>query len=214
MKNKNICDCQGVDTTDLVKEENGKYIHILCKKPIFKSKIVRVITLYQPWATLLAYGIKINETRPKPTSHTAEKGIYLIHAAKKWTKKQRILCYTEPFKTELLKLHCFVDFPNLNCLDEIPVIALPLGQIIGLFEVKECLKVEESVLFKSFLNKKVTKDTRVCIKTPELHYGDYSEGRSVWIGQNHKVFENPIPYKGGQGYYQKFKGDINQLKFK
>jgi hypothetical protein len=87
-------------------------------------------------------------------------------------------------------------------------IVFPLGQIIGSFEVKECL----NVLYKT--NTEVLIGSR-CQKISgnELKFGDYTMKRSVWIGQNHRVLKNPIPYKGQQGYYTKFKGDINQLKF-
>ena len=81
-------------------------------------KIVRVITLYQPWATLLAHGIKKNETRPKPTTHIAEKGIYLIHAAKKWTKEQIKTCYTEPFYSELIRLGYIQKISEINSVRE------------------------------------------------------------------------------------------------
>jgi hypothetical protein len=62
---------------------------------------MKVLTLYQPWATLYAHGIKKIETRPSPTSY---RGTYLIHAAKKWSKEQMTICQQEPFKSELIKL--------------------------------------------------------------------------------------------------------------
>lgn len=185
------------------------------------EKIVRIITLYQPFASLLAYGIKMNETRPKPTSHIAEKGIYLIHAAKKWTKEQNDLCLTEPFKSNLeglgwpasLESH----YASVNGLEGI---VFPLGQIIGSFEVKECLTVvggETNIItLKSSViltNDNDTKELTIPIDDNEIKFGDYNTFRSIWIGQNHRVLKNPIPYKGSQGYYAKFKGDINQLKF-
>ena len=175
-----------------------------------ENKTIRVITLYQPWATLLAYGIKQNETRPKPTTHTAEKGIYLIHAAKKWTKEQSDLCLTEPFKSNLENLGYPASleshYASVNGLDGI---VFPLGQIIGSFEVKKC----EQVVAKTTNGEAVFEGIENTITIPELHYGNYSVGRYIWFGQNHQILQNPIPYKGSQGYYAKFKGDINQLKF-
>ena len=175
-----------------------------------ENKIIRVITLYQPWATLLAYGIKQNETRPKPTSHTAEKGIYLIHAAKKWTKEQSDLCLTEPFKSNLENLGYPASleshYASVNGLDGV---VFPLGQIIGSFEVKECAEVIGYHQRLTILSN----DMKFDMSDPELKFGDYTMKRSIWIGQNHQILQNPIPYKEQQGYYAKFKGDINQLKF-
>ena len=187
-----------------------------------KNKDIRIITLYQPWATLLAHGIKKNETRPKSTTHTFEKGSYLIHAAKKWTKQQNDLCLTEPFKSNLENLGYPASleshYASVNGLDGI---VFPLGQIIGSFEVKECLYVHnreydfDSLELKgAYLAELISnKISNLIIRNPELKFGDYSFGRSIWIGQNHRVLKNPIPYKGSQGYYAKFKGNINDLKF-
>lgn len=180
---------------------------------------IKVITIHQPYASLLAHGIKRNETRPKPTSHTFEKGIYLIHASKKWTKEQNDFCdnYFEILNSIGIRKNKYAKGVggssgtfhwNFN-----------LGAIIGSFEVKECRDVvgyDTDILtmehFK-ILNKD-DDDIEISFNDIELKFGDYSLHRSIWMGQNHRVLENPIPYKGGQGYYQNFKGNINDLKFK
>ena len=61
------------------------------------EKQYKVLTLWQPWATLLVHGIKKIETRPKATTWTKEKGIYLIHAAQRWDRQQYEICIQEPF---------------------------------------------------------------------------------------------------------------------
>jgi hypothetical protein len=182
------------------------------------EKTIRTLTLYQPFASLLAYGIKQNETRPGPTSHTAEKGTYLIHAAKKWTKEQNVFC------DKICDVLREFGFNNHDWKYHVNGVGgslgrynwnLPLGEIIGSFEVKECSIVCGGGHIEHFGSYKIlTNGSKVLLNGSEFSFGDYSEGRSVWIGQNHKVLKDPIPYKGGQGYYQKFKGDINQLKFK
>jgi hypothetical protein len=47
---------------------------------------VKAITLHQPWASLIACGVKRVETRSKPTTH---RGLVAIHAAVRWTPAQR-----------------------------------------------------------------------------------------------------------------------------
>ena len=183
------------------------------------GNIIIVITLYQPYATLLAYGIKKNETRPGKTSHTLEKGKYLIHAAKKFNKELTELCNREPIRTELAEIG-FRQSKHINGIGGSHgrwIHDLPLGQIIGSFEVRECVTVghtfkENNHIAAAFALSPT--EGGISFKYPELSYGDYSEGRTIWIGQNHKVLENPIAYKGQQGYYAKFKGDINQLIYK
>jgi activating signal cointegrator 1 len=161
----------------------------------------KVLTFWQPWATLLVHGIKKIETRPKPTTWTKEKGIYLIHAAQKWSKEQYRLCLKEPFYNELEKLG--YNFSIVNSLTNIP-----LGKIIGSIEVTECCKIynpEHFILPYIF--------PKGNINGSELHFGDYRDGRYAWLCENSHILKDPIPYKGGQGYYQNFKGDKSQLIF-
>lgn len=47
---------------------------------------MKAISLWQPWATLMAIGAKNWETRSWDTQH---RGPLLIHAAKRWTRVQR-----------------------------------------------------------------------------------------------------------------------------
>jgi len=161
----------------------------------------KVLTLWQPWATLLVYGIKKIETRPKPTSWTAEKGTYLIHAAQKWTKEQEDICLTEPFKSELDKLGYA---PLYN--------RLPLGCIIGAVNVLGCHKITYCNS-DDFVNEYAKIETGKIINEPELSFGDYRAGRYAWLCENHRVLKTPIPYKGGQGYYQKFNGDDSLIEY-
>ena len=46
---------------------------------------IRALTLHQPWASLIAWGVKRYETRPRPLSY---RGPLAIHAAKVWTQEQ------------------------------------------------------------------------------------------------------------------------------
>jgi len=153
----------------------------------------RVLTLWEPWATLVVHGIKKIETRPKPTSWTVEKGTYLIHAAKKWSKEQEKVCLNDPFLE-----------PFKGCFN--------FGHIIGSVEVKECKKIP-------LLVAESDREIYVClyenfyVSWKEFDYGDYDPGRYAWLLQNPRILETPIPYKGQQGFYPRFKGDFDKLKF-
>jgi len=84
---------------------------------------MRCISLLQPWATLLASGPqnggKGKETRPRGCAFKNYRGTVLIHASKGFSKFQRQLCETEPFKTALAEA-------GFNSPDD-----LVLGAIIG-----------------------------------------------------------------------------------
>lgn len=153
----------------------------------------KVLTLWQPWASLLITGAKKIETRPKFTSWTIERGTYLIHAAKIWTNELDAISKQSPFKEALKGL------------------PLNLGCIIGSIDVVECKPIQESNndVFLIGLN-----GQDFCITGDELIFGDYRKGRYAWICKNARVLEIPFPYKNGQGYYQNFNGDIDKLNFK
>jgi hypothetical protein len=59
---------------------------------------LKVLTLTQPWATLVALGAKKLETRSWSTRHL---GSLLIHAAKGFPTRAQVLCAQEPFRTAL-----------------------------------------------------------------------------------------------------------------
>lgn len=59
-----------------------------------------VLSLWQPWATLIALGAKKIETRSwRPRLRIGQ--VIAIHAAKKWDSELKRLSSTEPFRTAL-----------------------------------------------------------------------------------------------------------------
>lgn len=88
---------------------------------------MKVLTLTQPWATLVAIGAKQIETRSWMTQHC---GALAIHAAKTFPRWAKELCWHEPFRRVLFHSG-LVDYK-----------ALPLGQIIAVGELTSILHVE------------------------------------------------------------------------
>lgn len=155
------------------------------------DKIIKykVLTLWQPWASLLVYGFKKIETRPTFTNWTIDHGIYLIHAAKKWTNELDVISKQTPFKEALKGLQ------------------LNLGCIIGSIEIIECTPIiEDHEGHISLLNE-------IPVTGIEAAFGDYRNGRYAWICNAPQILKTPIPYKNGQGYYQNYQGNVNELIF-
>jgi hypothetical protein len=171
---------------------------------------MKILPLWQPWATLVVYGIKGIETRPKATSWTKEKGYYLILAAKQWTFEQAALCHEEPFKSALKELGYYVHF---EAGKRKIIHNLPLGKIIGSIEVKECQKIVYNNS-DDFKNTYAKTEMGIIINQPEESFGDYRAGRFAWFLDNPRILETQIPFSGQQGYYQDYKGDESLLKFK
>ena len=87
---------------------------------------MKAITVWQPWATLLATGQKHNETRSWKTSYRGE---ILIHAAK--TDHSGILLH---IPMEELK-----HFQKAGVVNE-----LPTGVIVGKANLVDCFQIDEA----------------------------------------------------------------------
>src|SRR5580765_8422282 len=66
----------------------------------YYEESMKILSLHQPWASLVAIGAKRYETRSWKTDY---RGPIAIHAAKKWDATLCRLCHGEPFKDHLMK---------------------------------------------------------------------------------------------------------------
>lgn len=133
---------------------------------------MKAISFWQPWASFMALGWKHNETRHWSTSY---RGPLLIHAAKRKPPKDDIYYYWEILKSFGFKEHS--DWFN----------DLPLGAIVCRVNLRDCQQI-------AYENCPSPKDL-------EYHLGNYDHGRWMWITDNLKMFDNPIPYRGQQGLF-------------
>lgn len=134
---------------------------------------MKVLSLTQPWATLVVLGAKKFETRSWATQY---RGPLLIHAAKRFTKADAKLCREWPFDV-------YIKFDGASNQDAI----LPRGAIIGRVNLVACLP---------------TNHVRPQIDKRELAFGDYSPGRYAWRLENFYKFEEPIAAKGALGLWE------------
>jgi len=81
---------------------------------------LKAITLWQPWASLMAFGDKKIETR---SWHTRYRGPLAIHAAKK------IVPYTN------IEILSAIESHGLNCRK------LPTGAVLAICELVDCKKI-------------------------------------------------------------------------
>lgn len=160
----------------------------------------KVLTLWQPWALLLASGEKCIETRPMPTNWTVDKGTYLIHAAKKMDNWLFDIAKKEPFSESLLNI-----FNRTGMV-------MQFGVIIGKIEVVECCEIFHTEKDAAAIKRELGGFTD-WVDKKEFLFGDYRAGRNAWLCKNPRILKTPIPYKNGQGYYQNFKGDESKLVF-
>lgn len=166
---------------------------------------MKVLTLTQPWATLVAIGAKRFETRGWGTGY---RGPLAIHAAKglgpvggrrglmKW-------CYERPFY-EALKEVGLVR-AAVPMIDD-----LPFGAIIAVCELTRIARIDYyephpddyaaidwEGPFLDFGSRGESLPDE-----PELSFGDYSVGRYAWELINIRALPEPIPAKGALGLWE------------
>lgn len=132
---------------------------------------MKVISVIQPWAMLIALGEKEFETRSWATEYRGEIG---IHASK---KIDREICRQELFKSVLAK-HGY-DETNL-----------PTGAIIAIGNLTDCLKITKTAVIKGD-----SEHRTIYFGNKELAFGWYAAGRYAWEISYVKQIE-PIPAKG------------------
>lgn len=111
---------------------------------------MKALSLWQPWASLIAIGAKRIETRSWVTAY---RGPIAIHAAKRFTKDEVALCFCEPFRS------CLVEAGYTNPVE------LPLGCIIAVAKLVEIFP---------------TQNIRDGLSGQERAFGDYTDGRYGW----------------------------------
>src|SRR5262249_6844583 len=133
------------------------------------------LSLWQPWASLMALGAKRIETRSWSTNYT---GLVAIHAAKTWNKELETTCWTDPFRDAL-----FGDDKYVKSED------LPRGCFVGVGKLHRVLSTTMHSLAIP------AKDT------DEYWFGDYSPNRFMWIFDGIWKLKEPIYRAGHQGLW-------------
>lgn len=134
--------------------------------------IIKALTLWQPWASLIALGHKKIETRSR---RTAYRGILAIHAAKR-----------DPGEFQL----------RLNG-EKFDVSKLPLGRVVAICRITECRTIQEDGLFSTEMGSK----SLPLPNARELEFGNYTPGRVAWILENIVPLSTPIAASGSQSLW-------------
>lgn len=137
------------------------------------------LSLWEPWASLLATGWKKIETRSWPFPGRLP-GVLAVHAAKRFLPEQRLLCEKEPFAKRLRAIGWY----------ERPI---PLGRVVGLVKVVACYSTTGSTTGGPW---------RGLLTDEERAFGDYSPGRYGWVCDRYRPLPDPLPLRGFQGVWE------------
>lgn len=176
---------------------------------------MKVLTLTQPYATLISLGAKTIETRSWATSY---RGPLAIHAAagygKGGAKAHKALCGTEPF-CSVLNAACEAHYDALDksrgvlrAMAESPF--MPMGAIVATCELLGCELIgydwpdNQQIAYtgrwgRAYHGHKLTPQERA--------FGDYTPGRFAWLLGNIKALPEPIPCKGKLGLWN-YEGEL------
>ncbi len=153
---------------------------------------MKALSLWQPWASLMMTPAKRNETRSWATSY---RGPLVICAAKGGLSKSDLIAEMSYWHMQsalgpLVGKPC--KLPN-GPTDEHPWrwngvewSLLPMGAALGIVELYDCVPTD-----------KMTQEEIII----ERHFGNYEIGRYAWKTRLIKVFDNPFPVKGKQGFF-------------
>lgn len=182
---------------------------------------MRVLTLHQPWAALVAAGAKTIETRGQPTRLRER---IAIHAAARSTHRKVDLdgLTLGPWRvfvdgTYAWAEHYAAGIGGCPWGDD-GYLPLHFGAIIATAELYDCVPIIDHVECGPFLDK----PPHVCTAPPDalyLHHpirgpfsevtsevahhaerlvGDYTPGRWAWLLRDVVPFLSPVPFTGGQ----------------
>jgi activating signal cointegrator 1 len=165
--------------------------------PYARLRPTKVLTLTQPWASLIACGAKQVETRSWKTDY---RGPILIHAAQGFPAEAKEYART-PEVSRLLGLpHPDLgEDPNLSEVTRTlglpypqrlrdPTILLPRGEIVATATLTDILSTD-SVLIG-------------LLSDQEISFGDYTTGRWAWYLSDVRPVDPPVPAKGRLGLWE------------
>lgn len=136
---------------------------------------MKLITLLEPWATLMATGAKQIETRSWRTRY---RGWLAIHASKGGLSRSALI--------DCLAEDAFVD--------ALSGVELKPGHIVAVVSLVDCCPMEDCGCLPGVFRDYPELDT-----SRERAFGDYSVGRWAWVTSDRFRLIDPIPFRGRQG---------------
>lgn len=135
------------------------------------SKLIKALTIRQPWASLIAIGAKQYETRSWSTGY---RGPLVIHASKGFSNEERAFLKSKPFHWAFQRAGYREPFD------------LPLGAAVCVVDLVDVLRVET---------------VRGKLEGDEKYFGNYADGRFAWKMANVRLIPFPIKVGGSLGLW-------------
>lgn len=174
---------------------------------------MKALTVRQPWAQLIALGVKSIETRSWSTGY---RGPLAIHAGKAKPEAHLFGHHLDPEAWEVGRLD--PGAPRRLWQGSGPIHDLPLGAVVAVADLVDVVPMidgslgwtEDSdtppaALVLSWDTSAMLVDTRATGPFPDysdqLPYGDFAPGRYAWLLDNVRPID-PVPAKGRLGLWE------------
>ena len=161
---------------------------------------MKAITIRQPWASLIATGLKGFETRSWSTKH---RGKLAIHAGVSkdsygTTPAHQVILSVAGSSPEWQEY-------ILRCADT-PSHEIPFGAIVAICDVAECYRIGVDAVGIYIERKDAStgcwEKFDYIENRKELMFGEWLPGWYAWELVNVRILETPIPAKGKQGFWE------------
>src|SRR2546426_2957017 len=145
---------------------------------VLRRDTIPVLTMTDPWGSLVASGAKRIETRSWSTTY---RGPLAIHVAKTLPPGAEALCYEDPFCQALEAAGYTWTYGALRNAWN-----LPLGCVVAIVRLEkvECISPD------------------FVVEEPERIYGNYALGRFAWRFSQVYRLQRPLPARGALGIWQ------------
>lgn len=148
---------------------------------------MKAISLWQPWASLIALGEKRIETRGRRTTYRGE---LAIHATKIFPAEAKALMREEPFRSRLA-------WHGITADNETQRI-MPRGAIVAVATLIEV--VATTTVAASWLSRRpvTVGGYRWDVTDQEIGFGNYEQGRYAYLLAGVTRLREPVPCAGSQ----------------
>ncbi len=188
---------------------------------------MKAITLWQPWATLMAGGVKVVETRSWPIPDNILQTIkdtgrpfpVLVHAGAAWNLDLMKQCCEPAFVAGLKRCGVNLEYTaaTSNYFERKPRKdgkgtikgrmgvrrVLPLGAIVGRVYLAGCVRTEKIIVDRVIKNvwSQRAPAGHVRMRPEQIPFGNFGPNRWAWFVAGTDALKKPLPWKGGQGIF-------------
>lgn len=158
----------------------------------------RALTLHQPWASLIAVGAKMIETRAWIPSPEVLHRRLAIHAGSRIPPYARAIFRDDDALLRPLAGSFSWSFPDRA--ERQLQTDLPLGAVVAVVTVAGWVATNDIIWRKR--GAPWTVDQRgVVVREDQRQFGDFSPGRYAWLLDELEVVDPPVPASGNQGFW-------------